>query len=829
MNAEQWQRAKHLFHSLLDQSQAQRSQTLSDEGDTQVALEVKRLLDAHLNASEFMQAPAESLLPQDDPIIGRQLGPFLIERLLGEGGSGRVYLGQREGVGGAVAVKLLRGRFAGPEVSQRFYAEQSTLARLDHPNIARLLQVGIAGDGTPWLAMEYVDGVPFCEAAAAMPLRQRLQMIRSLLGAVDYAHRQLVVHRDIKPGNLLVDRRGEPRLLDFGIAKRLDDSGPELTQGDQRPRTPAYAAPEQVRGDPVSVATDVYAIGVLLYETLTGERPWRDSGTRLDQAILAGEPALPSSRVSGAERRALRGDLDAIVLQAMHREPDRRYPSAAALADDLQRYLDQRPVLARKQTTRYRGARFLRRNLRWVAVASLVGVLLTAAFVRETRLREAAALEAQKSGEVAAFLLDIFDAGDAASLDFAISRESTVMDLMARADARLDELSSVPLVKADLAHKIGKVYWGLSEYAAAERLFATAIELRERTLGDSDDTAESYLMQGRLYGRTGRYADMLDASEKAYGMRLALLGPDDPATLRSLARIGDAHYFLNDLETAEGYFLQAVAAWRKQTPAQPNELGDALSMAAAVKADRGQLLDAIPMFEEVLALRRAAFPEGHPALSIAQHNLSTGLFDVGRVNEAIVLLQQSIAIDDEVYDSDHLDRVINYEWMARYQVAAGDIESAAAYSEQAVWMATRLHAQAPNQGLLDRARQMQVEVLREQRELTQALALQRDVLASRLANLPAGHTFVIGSRSVLADLLRRLGDDDAATEELALALAGWQSQPLGYTRQLVNSMDAFANAGRCDWLTTHWPNTLSPIMHEAVERGEKRCATVREG
>jgi eukaryotic-like serine/threonine-protein kinase len=824
VNPEQWQRVKALFEQLCELEPSRWSEQLATETDPVVADELRRLLLAHQNEESGLPELPIAVASAEDPLIGRLLGPFLIERLIGEGGNGRVYLAQRQDLGGKAAIKLLRGRYMGADITRRFHAEQTILARLDHPNIARLLQVGVAEDGTPWLAMEYVEGQPFLQGLAALSLRQRLQLILKLLDAVDYAHGQLVVHRDIKPGNILIDQRGEPRLLDFGIAKRLDDAGAQLTQTSSQVRTPAYAAPEQVRGEPISVATDVYALGVLLFESLTGSKPWNLSGVQLDAAILAGTPPLPSTLCSPALRYELRGDLDAIILQAMHLEPRRRYRSAALLADDLRRYLDHRPVTAQKQTAVYRASRYLRRNYRWLAALVLLAIALTLGVLRESKLRQEASLEAQKSDQVAAFMLDMFDAGDSLTPDFAISKDSTVMELMARADARLDQLESAPLVRADLAHKMGQVYWGLSEYSAAERLFTTALTLRKQVLGAHDDTAESYLMLGRVYGRTGRYQEMLAAMQQSYAMRLATLGPDAPNTIHSLHRIGTAYYFLNQLDQAQGYFDQAVAAWRLQTPQSNPQLANALTMLASVEADRGQFDAALPVFEEVLALFRSIYPPDHPFISEGLHNLSTCLFDMGRVKEAIQMHRQAIAIDEAAFDGDDRSLVIDYEWMARYQVAAGNLPEAAELANKAVAMASRLHQKNPNQGLLDRARQMQVEVLRAQGKLEHALELQRDVLRTRLQDLPASHIFVIGSRSVLADLLLKQGQISEADEQLNLALDGWRAQPSGYIRQLVHAMGEFASARQCQWLDADWPAQSSVPMRASVQRGQQFCA-----
>ncbi|MEZ5467214.1 MAG: serine/threonine-protein kinase [Lysobacterales bacterium] len=435
MTPEQWQRVKELFDQLCELEPTRWSEPLAAETDPVVAKELHRLLQAHQAADHGLPDLPSSLRNPEDLLIGQRLGPFLIERLIGEGGNGRVYLAERQDLGGRAAVKLLRGRFTGPDITRRFHAEQAILARLDHPNIAHLLQVGVAEDGTPWLAMEYVEGQPFLQGLAAMSVRQRLRVILKLLDAVDYAHGQLVVHRDIKPGNILIDQRGEPRLLDFGIAKRLDDAGAQLTHTDSHPRTPAYAAPEQVRGGADQCGHGRLRAGGVAVRKPDGQQAVEPGRHAARYRHSEGHAATALRALSASTAARLRGDLDAIILQAMHLEPHRRYRGARLLAEDLIRYLDHRPVAAQKQTAVYRASRYLRRNYRWLAAASLVAIALSLGVFRESRLRQEARLEAQKSDQVAAFMLDMFDAGDSLATDFAISKNSTVMDLMARADA----------------------------------------------------------------------------------------------------------------------------------------------------------------------------------------------------------------------------------------------------------------------------------------------------------------------------------------------------------------------------------------------------------
>jgi eukaryotic-like serine/threonine-protein kinase len=822
MTPDQWARTKDLFGDLLERDPADWPEVLSAEADPLVASEVQRLLEANQSTSEFLGESLAASLDGKDRLLGRLLGPFRIKSLLGEGGAGRVYLAQRQDVGGNVAIKILRGHFAGQKALRRFDAEQAILARLDHPNIARLLQVGTTEEALPWLAMEYVQGRPFSEVMAESSVRERVQMTIKLLDAIDYAHRQLVVHRDIKPGNILVDRRGEPRLLDFGIAKQLDDT--DTTRTHYQPRTPSYAAPEQVLGQPITVATDVYAMGVVLYEALSGSKPWSDSGSKLDEAILAGRAALPSSVPSSADRREIRGDLDAIVMQAMHREPRLRYPSAASMARDLQRALNRRPVSARRQTFAYRSGRFLIRYHRWVAAGLLLLALLSFGLHREIRLRQTASLEAQKSREVASFMLDIFDAGDALSPEFAISKDSTVMDLIARGAARLDTLDTAPLVRADLAQKLGAVYWGLSEFGHAEHYFSTAIVLREENHADADDTAESYLMLGRVYSRTGRYAQMLEAVQKSYEIRLEAFGNDDARTIRSLHRVGVAYYFLDDLDHADSLFLKAIAASRGQLPEAAIQLADSYTMHAFSLSARGRFDEALETYREALKVRQSVLPANHNLIGEGLNNLAGGLFDLGRTEEAIRTGYEALKVDKENFHGDHNDVALDLVPLARFLIKAGQLEDASRTADEAVGMARRLDENSPNQGTLDRARQVKVEVLRAKGQLKAALELQRDVLRTRLQTLATSHAFVIASRSVLADLQRQLGRSEEANLEINLALESWRQQPDRYTRDLIDTMQAFADAGQCDWLAVDWSIKMPARMKAAIERDRKACA-----
>jgi eukaryotic-like serine/threonine-protein kinase len=389
------------------------------------------LADADAPDDGFLTQPAigrwrasEPMQPSEQP--GTRVGPYLLERQIGSGGMGSVWLAQRaDGVlDRSVALKLPHVAW-GPALNARLARERDILARLAHPNIARLYDAGTDSRGRPFLALEYVEGVPIDEYLRQHPcgLEERLGLFKQVAGAVAYAHRHLVVHRDLKPSNVLVSSDGSAHLLDFGIAKLLDDDAEALTlltRGPGRMLTPGYASPEQIRGEPVTVASDVYALGVLLYEILTGARPFNVTGaslTALEATVLQSPPPLASSRVTAkVTQRALRGDLDTILAKALRKEPEERYRTVDALIDDLDRHINGEPVLARPPSSWYRFSRFIGRHGDYVALASaaLVAVLigLGVAVVQANRARveaQRARAQAERADEIRDFVIGLFD------------------------------------------------------------------------------------------------------------------------------------------------------------------------------------------------------------------------------------------------------------------------------------------------------------------------------------------------------------------------------------------------------------------------------------
>jgi len=404
MSPERWQQIKEVFQAALDLAPDERTAYVRGAcaSDPEALREVESLLASEQDSAGFLADSAEQLVPElleeeaPDALVGRRIGPYRIVREIGAGGMGTVYLaGRVDEFRQQVALKLMRPGLDSRMVVSRFRHERQILASLDHPHIARLLDGGATEDRRPYFVMEYVEGVPidqWCERRG-LGVRERLALFCKVCSAVEYAHRNLVVHRDIKPGNILVGEDGAPKLLDFGIAKLMGgETAPAavertmaVTEAGMRLMTPEYASPEQARGLPVTTATDVYSLGVVLYELLTGKMPYdfhTSSAAEREKTICETEPPLPSVAQSDARSaRRLAGDLDNITLKALEKDPQRRYPSVEQLSEDIRRHLEGLPVTARPQTLVYRAGKFVRRNRTAVAAAALLVLSLAGGLV----------------------------------------------------------------------------------------------------------------------------------------------------------------------------------------------------------------------------------------------------------------------------------------------------------------------------------------------------------------------------------------------------------------------------------------------------------------
>ena len=507
MDSTRWQRVQSLFHDAADMPAPQQRVFLETQcgGDAALVNEVLILLEEDAQGGSLLDgdvAEVASQILNDSPAASlpfKEFGPYRIKQALGEGGMGVVYLAEREDLGNEVAIKILRDAWVSPARRERFNAEQRTLAQLNHPSIARLYDADTSPDGTPFFVMEYVEGAPltdFCKTQSCS-IPERLRLFRAVCEAVLYAHQHAVIHRDLKPSNILVKADGSIRLLDFGIAKHLENLGELVDQTitGLRLMTPAYAAPEQIRGEQIGIQSDVYSLGVVLYELLAGRLPFDLSKCTPSQAekvlteqeaekpSAAGERAAASPETNGRAVTASRtawADLDVLCLTAMHKDPQRRYQSVEALIRDVDHYLKGEPLEARPDTWHYTLGKFVRRHWQLVSAAAVVFAVLVGLVifytVRLTVARNAALMQAARTQRIQRFMLNLFQGGDPSA---GPADDLRVVTLLDRGVQEARSLDAEPAVQAELYETLGGIYQKLGKLEQADSLMESALAKRE--------------------------------------------------------------------------------------------------------------------------------------------------------------------------------------------------------------------------------------------------------------------------------------------------------------------------------------------------------------
>ena len=652
-----WNRVRETLNNLIDANPADPEAWIDRHApeDPELRAEVRSLFESYesgaLNeeaaAAEWLRgspsadssSPAgglSRLIPGQDPAPQQEqtVGRYRLVDEIGAGGMGVVFRAERTdgSFEQSVAVKLLHRHITSPDARQRFQAERQVLASLDHPNIARLVDGGVTGDGRPYLVMEHVDGVPITDYAHRhqLSVAQRVDLLLQVIDAVSAAHQNLVVHRDLKPSNVLVtERQGEPhvKLLDFGIAKILDEEWPikpPVTQTGRGLMTPAYAAPEQLSGEDISTATDTYQLGVLAYELFTGTTPFggkeADRG-QIEQDILHTSPDPPSAQeaTEGVDRRRLTGDLDTIILKALRKEPSRRYPTPEALQRDLQRYRENEPIEARTATLGYHIQKFVRRN-RWGVAAGALALIVTAIFVSMiVRERNAAERQAEKAEQVSSFLVDLFEASDPNQSP----RDTvTVRALLDRGRDRLKTLDD-PAVIGQMAHVLGQTQRRLGEYEKARSLLQQAVSERTRLYGTSHPETLASLNAFALLERDqGNYATADTLLERVVAGRRALRGDTDSTVVQSLMHLGFVQRRLGHTDEAETSLRRALTAHRTRTETPDILTAELLFNLAALLRSQSKYDEALPIQRRSLRLVDSLTQGPHPGRIANLNNLA---------------------------------------------------------------------------------------------------------------------------------------------------------------------------------------------------------------
>jgi eukaryotic-like serine/threonine-protein kinase len=706
-----WARIDSLFGEALDRPPADRLDYLAVAcGDDRELFEaVRSLLENEAAAGEVIGdsvtefAPgliasleAEADGPADGGMVGHRVGPYRVLSEIGRGGMGAVYLAERADgeFEKRVALKLVKRGMDTDEILRRFQFERRILASLEHPNIARLYDGGAANDGRPYLVMELVAGeriTDYCDGRG-LTIPERLTLFRSVCAAVQHAHQNLVVHRDIKPSNIVVTADGTPKLLDFGIAKLVDEDGGDAprTRTGMRILTPEYAAPEQLRGDPVTTASDVYALGAVLYELLTGRRPFqrpdahaddprssRRAAARPSAAVCApagqavGDANLAAARRTTADRlrRVLEGDLDSIVLKALEEDPGLRYQSAQQLVEDLDRFRDGLPILARHAGLGYRVGKLARRHRAALATASLVAVSLVGGFgaalwqaayaasERDRAERERAVAEDERAAaeEVAAFLEGMFAAANPFSAQPGRMDTLRIGTFLERGAERIgDQFGDRPLVRARMLSVLGRAYRSLGAYDRAEPLLAEALDTYRAAHGDRHvEVAGAMNALGNLYLAQERAGDAEALHRQALEVRRELLGPDHPDVAQSLNNLASALQNAGRLDEAQPLYDEVLAFHRRLDTPDPATYADVLNARMVLAFRKDDLQSALPLAREILDINRDLFGDAHPRVAQSLNNLGQLLARTGAAEEAEPLLRESLAMNQEIFGGEH--------------------------------------------------------------------------------------------------------------------------------------------------------------------------------
>ncbi len=624
-----------------------------------------------------------SEIDKDEAYLNREVGPYRLTEVIGRGGMGTVFRATRADgeFQQEAAIKIIKTGIHTGEQVQRFLVEREILAGLQHPNIAHLYDGGVTEDGLPYLVMEYIDGKPldeYCDEQK-LSIAERLEIFRDVCTAVQFAHKNLIVHRDLKPQNIYVTKEGVVKILDFGIAKLLNPQHQQISSVETLPSskiwTPQYAAPEQVKGEPITVATDIYSLGILLFKILTGTYPYDLEGKNLaemEETIKAFSTLMPSlalKRLNDPEKCAadrkttvralqnsLRGDLDALVSKAIRKEPEYRYQSVKELSDDIDRFETGIPLIAREGNFRYRTGKFIQRHKAGLTAAAAVLIIITlfAGFYtwRITEERNLAQLERDKLEQIVDFMTELFEASDPVSSQ---GEEFTAMDLLEKGVERAEALDDQPVLQAEMFSVIGSSFRSMNRPERAQPLLERALEVQRAHWGtDHADIANTLNTLGSVHWSDGEVEEADKYLSEALEMRRRLYGNTHPDVFTSMNNYALVLLDKNELDEAEKLYLETLEARKKYYGEEHTKVGVSLNNLAFFLQRRGKYEEAEKYFRETLALWRKLQGEEHSDVGIALNNMGSLLRQMRKYDEAERMLKESLEIRKKVYGPGHL-------------------------------------------------------------------------------------------------------------------------------------------------------------------------------
>lgn len=816
LTRERWARVEEIFSRAVELEAGERDRYLAAacDGDEQLRSYVLELLTAdpaaeatiertivHSVRNAFVDEAAEA-----DQMKGQMIGPYRVERLIGSGGMGMVYLAERadEQFDQQVAIKLGRHRLIDPQTETRLRHERQFLADLDHPNIARLLDGGTTDDGVPYLVMEYIDGVridTYCDLHR-LSLAQRLRLFQTICAAVHYAHQNLIIHRDIKATNILVTDDGTPKLLDFGIAKLSDAEGAAtagLTRDGAVIMTPANGAPEQVAGSTITTATDVYALGLLLYTLLSGQRAYETDNTspgELARIICEDERIAPSRRLAQkhsqaksaddrgamedldriAENRSstiprlqrqIRGDLDTIVLNALRKEPARRYRSASALADDIGLHLKSMPIVARADSFGYRTQKFVQRHLAAVTAATMVVALLGIFTVVLLVQNRTVIQERDTAREVVQFLEDIFMAHDPSR---ARGVEITAEEILAEGASRIrSDLGNRPEIQSALMGTIGRVYYNLGAYQPSKDMLEQSLKLQLETAGDSDlgvaavrnDLAEVLI-------RRAEYQRAEELLQQSLTVNQLYNDGASPLVATNLFNLANVYLATGNLDEAESAVRSSIAIFVQLREQFPLELAEAKSALARILQVRGDLDQTEDLLLEAIEIINESQDPDHYYMAYYLQNLGVLQRSKGDLDAAEKTLLSAIEATKKLLGDKHDLLAVTLVDQGMLLHMKGDYTAAEYSIREALDLGAEIHDENhPRAGL---HRTILGRVLHDKGDLLAAEVTLREALQIYAQVFEGDHQYVASALTELGAVLNSAGRSSEAKELLERAL-----------------------------------------------------------
>ncbi len=855
------QYVKQTFEDAASKPESERFAFLDEAcaNDAELRREVESLLNSLTQSGQFLEPPDEpTTMPHDNTLAGKQIGPYRIERIIGEGGMGAVYKAVRDygQYQKNVAIKVVRGALWNEHILERFELERETLARLQHPNIAQLLDGGTTDDGVPYVVMEYVEGIPldaYCDEHQ-LDISERLKLFRTICSAVHYAHQNLIVHRDLKPGNILVDATATPKLLDFGIAKILDASqqveASEMTRAGLRFITPEYASPEQLRNENITTKSDIYSLGVVLFKLLTGKRPY-DFRNQLPHEIsravceelpqrpstvvlketsrLGNENTEPKPEAVSALRdtnphklsRQLSGDLDNIILKALEKDHEKRYGSVEHLSEDIRRHLEGLPVFARNATLAYRVTKFVGRHKPGVAAAATIILLSVGGVLATLWQASKATKEAAKAEQINLLLQEMLASADPAKS----GKDVTVVQTLDRAVERVErELVLQPEIAASVLHTIGETYLALGQYEKADRDLKHSLVLRQQVLGSEHEGIATVLHSLAFLAQLrSNHTEADSLYRRAIAMHRTMSPAPDNHLASMLSDYGTLLHERSENDKALQVLRESLEIFQGIGGNDSKEYAIALTNLGSALKDNGQLGAADSVYRLALDIMKRTLGEDHIDVAQAINNFAFVLVNEGNDDEAEKCFRQSLAIRKKVLGDKHPEVALALANLAGLILKKGNLDEAEQLSQESL----RLYRATVNPDnlrlssslvFLGRIANTKGNASRAEKYLTEALAIRKKVL-------PPGHYGILGTEAELGrafTLQKRFIEAERlltqAHEKLQTTMGEKHQAPktaLNYLRELYR---VWGKRGKANSIGGENPVNATPQQPAPIER-----------